>query len=311
VFDPTVVPATFWRRDDVQLALARREVGRLFQTYLQEMPGCTQTQLALLTEHDRSDISNWVRGVRQGRVSDIEVLTRIADGLQMPDEARVLLGLAPADTLMATIRDPKPMPMPSPTASAVKSVGGFDFDNADTRPTRLAICGSRGADTDNQVIDAAVRSLARLILTHRFQISHGPVGVGIEVMTYIADHYRPPDFTVAVGLFGRPNVVRDAHYVLVIGGAAGTQDEIDLAVSMGKRIIALPASGGTALRFHRRASRDPRLRAWLSDEEFALLDASANLESLAGEAEGSDRAGEQFVRMVEDLTTDDPGGSSA
>lgn len=190
----------------------------------------------------------------------------------------------------------------------MKSGGGFAFD---TPPIRLAICGSRALNTNHEVIDAAVRSLARLILTHRFQVSHGPVGVGIEVMTYIADHYRPPDFTVAVGLFGRPNVVRDAHYVLVIGGAAGTQDEVDLAVSMGKRLIALPASGGTALRFHRRACRDPRLRAWLSDEEFALLDASANIDSLASEAEGSDRAGEQFARLVDDLITNDPGGSSA
>jgi hypothetical protein len=57
---------------------------------------------------DRSDISNWVRGTRQGRVFDIEVLTRIADGLRMPDEARVLLGLAPADALIAAIRDSPP-----------------------------------------------------------------------------------------------------------------------------------------------------------------------------------------------------------
>ncbi|MQA28139.1 MAG: hypothetical protein GEU94_22435, partial [Micromonosporaceae bacterium] len=104
VFDPAGIPASFWWRHDVQVALARREVGRLFQLYLQASPHCTQTQIALLTQHDRSDISNWVRGVRRGQVSDIEVLTRIADGLEMPDEARVLLGLAPADTRVAAIR---------------------------------------------------------------------------------------------------------------------------------------------------------------------------------------------------------------
>lgn len=83
-------------------------VGR--RIYLEAMPACTQTHLASLTEHDRSDISNWVRGVRNGRVGDIEVLNRIADGLRMPDEARVLLGLAPADALVTTIRDARPMP---------------------------------------------------------------------------------------------------------------------------------------------------------------------------------------------------------
>lgn len=103
-FDPRSVALAFWRGDAVQTALANHDVGTLFQIYLQTHPECTQTQLALLTEHDRSDISNWVRGARSGRVGDIDVLTRIADGLQMPDEARVLAGLAPAAVLMSSIR---------------------------------------------------------------------------------------------------------------------------------------------------------------------------------------------------------------
>src|SRR5687767_5735078 len=97
IFDPVSVPGTFWARTDVQTHLACRDLGCLFQAYLAAFPDCTQTQLALLTEHDRADISNWVRGTRQGRVSDIDVLTRIAGGLAMPDHARILLGLAPAD----------------------------------------------------------------------------------------------------------------------------------------------------------------------------------------------------------------------
>jgi hypothetical protein len=103
-FDPRSVALTFWRGETVQTALANHDVGTLFQIYLQTHTECTQTQLALLTEHDRSDISNWVRGARSGRVGDIDVLTRIADGLQMPDEARVLAGLAPASVLMSSIR---------------------------------------------------------------------------------------------------------------------------------------------------------------------------------------------------------------
>ena len=103
-FDPRSVALTFWRGETVQTALANHDVGTLFQIYLQTHPECTQTQLALLTEHDRSEISNWVRGARSGRVGDIDVLTRIADGLQMPDEARVLAGLAPAAVLMSSIR---------------------------------------------------------------------------------------------------------------------------------------------------------------------------------------------------------------
>ena len=309
VFDSAAVPVSFWRRGDVQVALARREAGRLFQIYLQTFPGCTQTQLALLTEHDRSDISNWVRGTRQGRVSDIEVLTRIADGLRMPDEARVLLGLAPADALIAAIRNSPPT-VGAPVTGPSGAAGGSEADEPVTRPVRVAICGSRAAGTDNQVIDDVIPSLARLVLARRCLVSHGPVGVGIEVMTYIADHYHPSDITVAVGVFGHRNVVRSADYVLVVGGGAGTQDEIDLALLMGKKVIALPASGGTARRFHDRARRDPRLRAWMAQEAFAALDACADPGKLAADAGMHDRPGEEFTSVLEDLLTSDHGGPS-
>jgi hypothetical protein len=53
-------------------------------------------------------------------------------------------------------------------------------------------------------------------------------------MTYLANHYRPPSLGAAVGIFGHPNVVRTADYVLVLGGGQGTTDEVDLAISMGR-----------------------------------------------------------------------------
>ncbi|MQA26612.1 MAG: hypothetical protein GEU94_14360 [Micromonosporaceae bacterium] len=241
-------------------------------------------------------------------MSDIEVLTRIADGLEMPDEARVLLGLAPADTRVTAIRGVRPTTTPEPVA-VTGAAGGFGPNSAQTR---LAICGSRAGTTNNRMIDAAVPVLARLVFTHRYPVSHGPVGVGIEVMTYIADHYRPPDFTVAVGLFGRRNVVRDAHYVLVIGGGAGTQDEVDLALSMSKKVVALPASGGTARRFHDRAKRDTRLRAWLTDDRFALLDRCTDAGQFTDDSgDALDSLAEEFTKIVEDLITDNQGVSSA
>lgn len=55
----------------------------------------------------------------------------------------------------------------------------------------IAICGSRASDTEALVIDAAIGALARFVMLSRCKVNHGPVGVGIEVMTYIADHYRP------------------------------------------------------------------------------------------------------------------------
>ncbi|GAA4240364.1 hypothetical protein GCM10022254_64710 [Actinomadura meridiana] len=186
----------FWCRDDVAQALTHRDIGRLFRLFLGQFTECTQTQLALLTQHDRSDISNWVRGTRQGRVSDIEVLTRIADGLQLPDQARLLLGLAPAGSSMAG---------PNPAVPHQRADARAEGTATSTAPVHVAICGSRTPDTDSSVINAAVRCLARLVMSRGYRVNHGPVGVGIEVMTYIADHYRPPEISLAIGLFGHRN----------------------------------------------------------------------------------------------------------
>lgn len=160
----------------------------------------------------------------------------------------------------------------------------------------VAICGSRAPDTDASVIDAAVRCLARLVMSRGYKVSHGPVGVGIEVMTYIADQYRPPDISLAIGLFGHRKVLQDAQFVTVLGGGTGTQAEVDLALSMGKPVIALPASGGTARRFYHQAARDHRLRASLDEKLFASLNACAD-------------PGEDFVRIVEHLINNDSGAS--
>jgi hypothetical protein len=291
VFDPAVVPAAFWWQADVRYALEHRDIGRLFREYLDEFPGCTQTQLALLTEHDRSEVSNWVRGVRQPRVSDIEVLSRIADGLAMPDEARLLLGLAPsgASEGWRVHRRITPAPTAGPD--------GIEAEREAPTGIPIAICGSRTADTDHAVVDSTVRALAKLVMLQGYDIHHGPVGVGIEVMTYIADHFHPPDFTVAVGRFGRPNVIRDAHYVVVVGGSSGTQDEVDLAIVMGKKVIPMPASGGTARRVYHQAANDPTLLAWMPDTAAA---------SLADCKDGDD-----FAHIVHNLIATDTGVTSA
>jgi hypothetical protein len=266
-FDPTAVPLDFWRRDDVHLALARREIGRLFGIYLGAFTGCTQTQLALLTEHDRSDISNFVRGTRGPRVTDIDVLGRIADGMAMPDEARVLLGLAPADVTISAVRSSTARP----EAGAPATITGWYRPVPGGRSLRVAICGSRSDGCDNAVIDEAVSAVSRLLMNRQCEVDHGPMGIGIEIMTYIADHYHPPTLRAALGLFGRPNVVRRADFVIFIGGGQGTLDEVDLAISMGKRIVPFAASGGAARHAFERMAADVRLRAWMPEAIFAAL----------------------------------------
>lgn len=285
-FDPAAAPAAFWRRDDVRLALARREIGRLFGIYLATFPDCTQTQLALLTEHDRSEVSNFVRGTRSSRVTDIDVLGRIADGMAMPDEARVLLGLAPADVAVSAIRSG--YSQLNTTGSA--TVTGWFRPIPVDRPLRVAICGSRSAGTDSEAIDDAIGTLSRLLMNRRCEVDHGPFGVGIEIMTYIADHYRPPTLQAAVGVFGRSNVVRHADFVIIIGGGRGTLDEVDLALSMGKRVLPFVPSGGTARHAFDRMRSDVSLRTWLPEAVFSAL--------------GSCTSADEFAKLVEQVFAD-------
>lgn len=249
-FDPGEVDVGFWRARAVQEALARRDVGMLFRAYLHAHPSCTQTQLAWMTEHDRSDISNFVRGTRKGTVTDIEVLTRIADGLDLPDDARLLLGLAPTHI-------GHPAPSQQPATSTTCDSPASDKPSTDDSSTggivdggrvRVAICGSRAPGTRPELIDEAVRSLARLVVTTDLLVDHGPVGIGMEVMTYVADHYRRAD--TATGLFGHANVVRRAAYLLVAGGGEGTRHELELAQALNKTVLTFPASGGTAHAWH-------------------------------------------------------------
>ncbi|WP_263166418.1 hypothetical protein [Streptomyces sp. SCSIO ZS0520] len=267
IFDPATVPVAFWARGDIETYLANRDLGCLFRAYLAAFPDCTQTQLALLTEHDRADISNWVRGARQSRVSDIDVLTRIVEGLVMPDHARLLLGLAPADMLVTKVGVESQAAKPS----------GPRPDEAE-RHLRVAICGSRHPDCDPEALDQTVRGLARLVLARRYRISHGPVGVGIEVMTYIADHYRPPDFRTTTGIFGRINIVHSVNYVIVAGGGPGTQDELDLARSLRIPVLPVAPTGGAARRFHERALAERNLWPWITDGQLAAVEACSSVD---------------------------------
>lgn len=162
------------------------------------------------------------------------------------------------------------------------------------REQRITISGSRAEGTNSRLIDDAVRAVGQLLVHYRCRVTHGPVGVGIEVMTHIADHYRPPRLGEVTGVFGRANVIRDADFVLIVGGGEGTQAEFDLASSMDKKIVPWPASGGTAKRVFDAMRRQPDLRPWLSDSDLAAL--------------GESHSAEDYVRIVERLLVDDAKG---
>jgi predicted Rossmann-fold nucleotide-binding protein len=107
------------------------------------------------------------------------------------------------------------------------------------------------------------------------------MGIGIEIMTYIADHYRPPTLRAALGVFGRPNVIRRADFVIFIGGGHGTLDEVDLAISMRKKIVPFAASGGAARHAFERLDADVSLRDWMPEAMFAALGCCASADEYA------------------------------
>lgn len=154
---------------------------------------------------------------------------------------------------------------------------------------RVAICGSRAAGTDGALIDATVAELAQLVVAQNLQVSHGPVGVGIEVMTYVADQFRPPGFSMTAALFDHENVVRGADLLLVVGGGFGTAAEVTLARQVGKTIVPFPRTGGTASSCFELMRVDPRHRGGLAE---SVLDEIGSCENSA-----------QYGMLVERIVT--------
>ncbi|MFE2414127.1 helix-turn-helix domain-containing protein [Kitasatospora sp. NPDC059408] len=81
-----------WQNEEVRDALRRRDVAALFR-YVQHHSGSSQARLAVQVGMTQSRVNEIINGHRQ--VTKLDVFERIADGLNMPDSARRLLGLAP------------------------------------------------------------------------------------------------------------------------------------------------------------------------------------------------------------------------
>lgn len=91
-FEPLDIPAAFWLRDDIDRALGRRDVGGLLRLVRQHT-GASQTRLGTAVGLAQGTVSLYMTGHRAA--TTIDLLERVADGLRMPDSARVRLGLAP------------------------------------------------------------------------------------------------------------------------------------------------------------------------------------------------------------------------
>jgi transcriptional regulator with XRE-family HTH domain len=89
---PLSLPARAWQRPEVRAALRDRNVGALLKA-AQQHTGASQSRLAVAIGMLQGRVSEILRGTRT--VTALESFERIAAGLDMPDDARMLLGLAP------------------------------------------------------------------------------------------------------------------------------------------------------------------------------------------------------------------------
>jgi transcriptional regulator with XRE-family HTH domain/tetratricopeptide (TPR) repeat protein len=89
-WDPIRLPDEVWAKHEEQLRA--RDVGALFRL-ARRYAGASQHRIATATGVPQSRVSELMND-RGGPVNSIDVLLRIADGLNLPDPARKLLGLA-------------------------------------------------------------------------------------------------------------------------------------------------------------------------------------------------------------------------
>lgn len=180
-----------------------------------KVAGFSQERLAHAMEVDRSTIARW----EAGEATPLPTFR--------PRLAR-LLNLTP-DTLDRILDDDL---HPTPAGAS---------------PT-IVISGSRGPGCDERMLDETVAALARLVAFSGAAVNHGPVGIGIEVVTYVADQFRPAGFAMSTARFGRENVVHGADLMVVAGGAAGTAAEVAIAQALSIPVLPFARTGGTAAR---------------------------------------------------------------
>ncbi|MGI5420488.1 helix-turn-helix domain-containing protein [Actinomadura luteofluorescens] len=159
--DPIVIPDELWERPQMTQALTSRDIGTVFHL-LRQYAGATQTQIAIACGLTQGRVSEHMKpGGR--RVTELDVFERIADGLRMPDTARMALGLAPRTHPGVPVpRTPEPQArtgivLTGPSTRAASS------DPMDiSRLTRWLTA----SDTADETIESLARSTTSLASAH-------------------------------------------------------------------------------------------------------------------------------------------------
>ncbi|WP_160161027.1 helix-turn-helix transcriptional regulator [Actinomadura sp. K4S16] len=166
--DPIVIPESLWERPQMTQALTSRDIGTVFHL-LRQYAGASQTQIAIACGMTQGRVSGHMKeGGR--RVTDLEVFERIADGLKMPDTARMALGLAPRHHPTA----PAPHTL-APQARAeivrtdpqqAKADPSNPMDSATTADISRLTRWLTASDTADETIESLARSTTSLASAH-------------------------------------------------------------------------------------------------------------------------------------------------
>lgn len=96
-FGPVEMPPSAWGQEDLRRAVQERDMAGILRL-IQKYAGVSQVRLASATGITQGRINEIINGRRS--VVGLDVFERIADGLSMPDEIRVIMGLAPASAAL-------------------------------------------------------------------------------------------------------------------------------------------------------------------------------------------------------------------
>jgi transcriptional regulator with XRE-family HTH domain len=144
ITDPIIVPASLWQRPETMDALRSRDMRRLFHL-LRKYAGASQTRIGIACGLAQPKISAIMNGTHQ--VEKLEVFERIADGLDMPREARLAMGLAPSalDLTSRTVvppRDGHNLQPPTPGTLIVDSPSPSEVEDPVLRRTFTRLAGA-------------------------------------------------------------------------------------------------------------------------------------------------------------------------
>ncbi|MBB5913598.1 putative XRE-type DNA-binding protein [Nocardia transvalensis] len=114
-FVPIAVPASVWDRGEVRTALRERDIAALLRS-VQQYTGASQQRIATALEMSQGRVNELIN--RRRIVTSLGAFERIADGLRMPDHARMDLGLAPAASEHVTLSELAEISATYPSQSA-------------------------------------------------------------------------------------------------------------------------------------------------------------------------------------------------